>query len=281
MANSRDVIEAGSDLQELYIPPPGTPNQIDVVAVHGLGGHYLNTWAHVPSRGNGDATLWLRDLLPQKLPNAHVMSFSYDSAIYNRADQSVRATAGKLVQLLRDIREEYEDQNRPIVFIGHSLGGIIIKQALKHAKDRRHLFPDIHTNTTGLIFFATPHRGADAARWAAIVMDIASSVSLRPSPGFLKALQTDSETLLSVSEDFLPLAGSVHLVSFWEEHAHSVLGKPVVDKSSAVMGLPNEEVMMLGGNHQAICRFGVGDRRFDPVWRAIRRSAKKLPPGLF
>ncbi|KAK4140980.1 Alpha/Beta hydrolase protein [Dichotomopilus funicola] len=281
MANSRDVIEAGSDLQELYIPPPGTPKQIDVVAVHGLGGHYLNTWTHVPSRGNGDVTLWLRDLLPQKLPNAHVMSFSYDSAIYSRADQSVRATAGKLVQLLRNIREEYEDENRPIVFIGHSLGGIIIKQALKHAKDKRPRFSDIHTNTTGLIFFATPHRGADAARWAAIVMDIASSMSLRPSSGFLNALQTDSETLLSVSEDFLPLAGSVQLVSFWEEHTHPVLGKPVVDKSSAVMGLPNEEVMMLGGNHQAICRFGVGDRRFDPVWRAIRRSAKKLSPGLF
>lgn len=58
-------------------------------------------------------------------------------------------------------------------------------------------------------------------------MDIASSVSLRPSSGFLNALQTDSETLLKVSEDFLPLAGSVHLVSFWEEHVYSALGKAV------------------------------------------------------
>jgi hypothetical protein len=47
-----------------------------------------------------------------------------------------------------------------------------------------------------------------------------------------------------------------------------------VDKSSAVMGLANEEPMMLGGNHSTMCKFGVGDRRFEPVWRAIRRAAR-------
>jgi hypothetical protein len=51
----------------------------------------------------------------------------------------------------------------------------------------------------------------------------------------------------------------------------------VVNKASAVMGLANEEPMMLGGNHSTMCKFGVGDRRFDPVWRAIRRAAKRRP----
>jgi hypothetical protein len=51
----------------------------------------------------------------------------------------------------------------------------------------------------------------------------------------------------------------------------------VVDKTSAVMGLANEEPMMLGGDHSTMCKFAVGDRRFDPVWRAIRRAAKRRP----
>lgn len=87
------------------------------MAVHGLGGHYLNSWTHVPSRGPRNETLWLRDLLPQKLPNAHIMSFSYDSSIYTRSDQSVRATAGKLIQLLRDIRDEYVRSSSVVSFL--------------------------------------------------------------------------------------------------------------------------------------------------------------------
>jgi hypothetical protein len=84
---------------------PGHPNSI--VAVHGLNGDSLNTWTHVPEGGKGPETLWLRDLLPGKLPNAHVMSFQYDSSTCGMSEQSVRGNAGKLVRLLRDIREDY------------------------------------------------------------------------------------------------------------------------------------------------------------------------------
>jgi hypothetical protein len=76
------------------------------------------------------------------------MSFQYDSSTSGMSQQSVRGNAGKLVRLLRDIREDYvcahqlpravsgwrshprlqEEDNRPIIFVGHSLGGIVIKQ---------------------------------------------------------------------------------------------------------------------------------------------------------
>ncbi|KAH6636029.1 Alpha/Beta hydrolase protein [Chaetomium tenue] len=265
-------IESRGELHRLYIPPSGTPKQIDIVAVHGLNGDYHNTWTHVPEGGKGPQTLWLWDLLPGKLPNAHVMSFQYDSSTHGMSEQSVRGNAGKLVRLLRDIREDYEDEDRPIVFIGHSLGGIVIKQALKHAKD--HHFTDIATHTHGIVFFGTPHRGADAAGWASTLSGILATATHKPPSKFLEALKTDSVELRKISEDFRPLCGGVNIVSFYEEHAHRGLGRVVVDKSSAIMGLPNEDPMMLGGNHSTMCKFGVGDRRFDPVWRAIRRAAK-------
>ncbi|KAK3295430.1 Alpha/Beta hydrolase protein [Chaetomium fimeti] len=269
---STQGIESGGELHELHIPPSGTPKQIDIVAVHGLNGDSHNTWTHIPEGGKGPQTLWLRDLLPGKLPNAHVMSFQYDSSTHGMSEQSVRGNAGKLVRLLRDKREDYEEEERPIVFIGHSLGGIVIKQALKHAKD--HDFTDIYAHTNGIVFFGTPHRGADAASWAATLSGILSAASRKPPSKFLEALKNDSVELRKISEDFRPFGGRFNIVSFYEEHAHRLLGRVVVDKSSAIMGLPNEDPMMLGGNHSTMCKFGVGDRRFDPVWRAIRRAAK-------
>lgn len=77
------------------------------------------------------------------------------------------------------------------------------------------------------MFFGTPHRGADAASWAANVSDIVSAVSHKPSSKFLAALQTESADLCKISEDFRPLAGKFNIVSFYEEHAHRLLGKVV------------------------------------------------------
>jgi hypothetical protein len=47
-----------------------------IVAVHGLGGHPMNTWTHA-STGN----LWLRDFLPFAIPNARIMTFGYDARV--------------------------------------------------------------------------------------------------------------------------------------------------------------------------------------------------------
>lgn len=50
--------------------------------------------------------------------------------------------------------------SRPIVLLGHSLGGQLIKQALINAHNNPKYTP-IKNATTGLVFFATPHRGGD------------------------------------------------------------------------------------------------------------------------
>jgi hypothetical protein len=99
-------------------------------------------------------------------------------------------------------------------------------QALKHAKDDPS-FTDIYNHTNGIVFFGTPHRGAEAANWAATLSNIRAAVSRRPPSKFLAALQTESVELLKISEDFRPLGGKFNIVSFYEEHAHPLLGKVV------------------------------------------------------
>ncbi|KAK0645815.1 Alpha/Beta hydrolase protein [Cercophora newfieldiana] len=264
--------------------PSNARRPIDVVAVHGLNGHPFETWTQA---GKGDSTLWLKDLLHTKLPGVRVMTFGYDATVLgNTSEQNVRANAGSLLAELRNRREgddggdEDSDEGdhvglngRPIVFVAHSLGGIVVKQALTLANKKK-AYKDIADSTKGIIFFGTPHKGADAATWARQISDIVQVALHRPPASFLETLERHSPDLLKISEDFRVFAPRYAITSFYEQHATKVLGTVVVGKMSAVLHLPNEEATMMGGDHREMCRFGKADPRFDQVWRAIRRSSR-------
>ena len=82
----------------LYDPSPEAsvqPYGVDIVAIHGLNGDARRTWTH----SNG--TLWLQDLLPQKLPGARVFSYGYPSDIaFSRSAAGIRDYASLLLERL-------------------------------------------------------------------------------------------------------------------------------------------------------------------------------------
>ncbi|GAP82519.1 putative protein SERAC1 [Rosellinia necatrix] len=252
---------------------------MDIIAVHGLNGHYMKTWTDRPKSRR--RTMWLRDLLPEKLPGCRVMSFEYDASVSGMSTTTVRDAAGRIIQMLRDKRKESFYDNIPIVFIGHSLGGVVIKQALAIAerdysmeRTAKHIYgQDIAGCTKGIVFFGTPHRGADIAKWGAMIRNIARVVTCWPRPSFLDVLRRNSEDLYKISEDFLPLSSNYAIISFYEEYAIGIWGDVIVDKDSSVTGLPHEQKMMLSGDHRSICRFSRGDQQFETVWMRIEDAA--------
>ncbi len=54
----------------------------------------------------GNGTLWLRDLLPEKMPEARVMTFGYDASFMGSTSTGgVRGNATSLLNKLRDERD--------------------------------------------------------------------------------------------------------------------------------------------------------------------------------
>jgi hypothetical protein len=79
---------------------PGTESQafddVDIVAVHGLGGDRYRTWTHP----NG--TLWLRDVAVNQLPGARIYTFGYDSGVaFSKGTSTIRDFARILLEELR------------------------------------------------------------------------------------------------------------------------------------------------------------------------------------
>jgi hypothetical protein len=112
---------------------PESP-EVDLVAVHGLNvlgktnafGVRTWTWTGIRDKGEEEEVLWLKDLLPQQLPNARVLLFGYNSAIgLNTSTSGLSGAAENLLARLRVKRQN--DTQRPIIFLAHSLGGIVIK----------------------------------------------------------------------------------------------------------------------------------------------------------
>ena len=79
-------------------------NRSSVVAIHGFNGDPFKTWTHKETD-----VLWLRDLLPEELPNARIMTYGYNARFKNfTTHQDLRTIAAKLITELVDIRKPDE-----------------------------------------------------------------------------------------------------------------------------------------------------------------------------
>ena len=94
-----------------------------------------------------DKINWLTDddMLRRSFPRARILQFSYP------VDNNLKDVASELLRRLSDKRRGCgSGLARPIIFIGHSFGGIVISKALVIANEGG--CPDVALATVGLVF---------------------------------------------------------------------------------------------------------------------------------
>lgn len=142
--------------------------QPSIVAVHGL--NPTNTEFHAEATWTDGDKLWLKDFLPAQLPNARILLFGYNSNVaFETSISGVRENAVNLLNRLVNKRANTEE--RPIIFVAHSLGGIVVKRALVEAT-LDDSYKRICDATFGIAFFSTPHHGSNLGNLG----DIAASI---------------------------------------------------------------------------------------------------------
>ena len=188
----------------------------DVVFVHGLQGHPKRTWqskasAEASERRNkrfrldilgtsrsndssdSHAVFWPADLLAPRYQNIRILTYGYDSMV----TQGLTAPASKngIFQhgnsLLRSLdRVRGGCPSRPIIFVAHSLGGLVVKQVLiearKQSSDESLL--DIYKSAHAVIFFGIPHRGSNMASWGLLLSAFANAIQIDTNNAILRDL---------------------------------------------------------------------------------------------
>ncbi|KAI1149277.1 hypothetical protein F4825DRAFT_464274 [Nemania diffusa] len=240
---------------------------IDVVAVHGL--NPKNTLEHAEATWMAGDKLWLRDFFPHISPKARIMLFGYNANVaFETSAAGIREQAENLLNWLKIERKN--DPERILVFLCHSMGGIIVKRALVHAKSDES-YETIRTSTSGLVFFATPHRGGNGAAVGDIATKIARGVLLNPGNTFMEALKRNSIFAETLIDDFRQQLEDYPVLSFYETRPMGKLGivsytyrvlrrwlmMKIVDKRSATLGLPGTREIQIGldADHRDVCKF--------------------------
>ncbi|KAF5844167.1 hypothetical protein GGP41_002254, partial [Bipolaris sorokiniana] len=139
-----------------------------IVAVHGLGAHPDDSWCK--NAGTTEEPQWRNwlvehDMLPAVAPSARIMRYGYESQWFGQEamQQSVSTVAERLLRALKRERKVpmTDVPFRPLVFVAHCFGGLVVLKALLEAEQYPKEWPGLFSSTTGLVFFGTPFRGAE------------------------------------------------------------------------------------------------------------------------
>ncbi|EXJ70924.1 uncharacterized protein A1O5_05916 [Cladophialophora psammophila CBS 110553] len=279
-----------------------------IVFIHGFNGHPERTWRHkgdadnlIEDQGDGrprkfqkildsvkisrdrKSVYWPKDLLPHTVPHARILAYGYDTRFGHRlspprSQKSVYDFAKDFLMALEAVRRC--QPTRPLLFIAHSLGGVVVKEMLRQSYGYLNYHPHLRTiseSTLGIVFFGTPHGGADPrGLLRSIAENVARAFGFTANETVLESLLPSSERLKQLRDEFGPMARAegwkIHC--FQEDHGIKALnGRKVVEDPSPCLPDSRLEITQhIANDHMDMCRFsGLHDAEYGKVAAAISR----------
>jgi hypothetical protein len=223
----------------LQIVNSGEPTA-DLIFLHGLGGDAKTTW------GFDKPTGW-HTWIKACRPDLNIWSVDY------RVERS-EWTGGSMplfdraVNVLALLDNHVIGRDRPICFICHSLGGLIVKEMLRHARDVTATYSYIAKSAKGIIYFSTPHTGSSLADFAQkFELVFRNSIAV-------KELSAHHPRLRDLNIWFRNNYAGLEIQALIFFETQNTGKVRVVDETSADPGIPNVTPIPIDADHHAICR---------------------------
>jgi hypothetical protein len=164
-----------------------------------------------------------------------------------------------------DLLDSYGIGERPLMFITHSLGGLLVKQMLRNGRDYGK-WNAIASKTKGIIFLSTPHSGSDMASWIKYIGGILrTTVSVEELEAHHPQLR-DLNLLYRNDEQFSQIPTLIYC------ETRPTKGILVVNQTSADPGIKGVIPVPMDFDHISICK--VADKN-SQIYRQIKRFIEK------
>lgn len=212
--------------------PPGE-RHVDIVFIHGLGGTSRMTW----SKNRDLDYFWPLKFLPleKDIHEARILTFGYNANFRRGSGKSKLSVLDFSKDLLYDLKYAQDDSNpddtnlrmgeRPIIFIVHSMGGLVVKQAYMQGQNDP-TYEGIIKAVSSIIFLSTPHRGTNLAD----ILNRILQVSIG-STQFIAELSSGPHTIQLLNEQFRHVAPKLQVVSFYETRPTMMLKNAIVSSA--------------------------------------------------
>jgi hypothetical protein len=284
-AQHHDAPKGPLGLTTLFEPDLAVPVTADIVFVHGLNGGSQSTW----SKDNRASHFWPKEWLPidDAFHDVRIHSFGYPSGLAQESVLNVRDFSSSLLAAVRDSPSMNERSNNvgldlselplrridtecvqaPLIFVTHSMGGLVTKLAYILGRQNP-AFKSVVDRVCSIFFLATPHQGAAIAQTLGKLLAVVPGSGARP---FVNDLLPLSPILQSINEDFPPVCGGLQLFSFYETRPINLgLRKLlIVEKNNAVMNLANERRTLLDADHRTAAKYASPN---ESAYLAVRNA---------
>ncbi|KAF7559395.1 hypothetical protein G7046_g4757 [Stylonectria norvegica] len=251
---------------------------VDVVTVPCPGGHPLRTWNRdglmsryfgAPSMRDAEVTdsdrpapSWVRQGIRREVDVARILLYEHPEP---REGTTLSSLADEFLEELQELRSR-EENARPVLFVGHSIGGIVVKMALiKASRDSR--YEEILRQCYGVAFFGTPHQGSSYFAMPSLASSIQILLQLSsPLPvSVTDELRVGTRLLLHLDDDFKTIATDFRVWTFYETIDSRLSGNgagdvyftaPLASMRSAILGMRQENIFPLQSDHANMASFG-------------------------
>lgn len=213
----------------------GEGYDLDVILMHGLGGHPTDTW--ISKDGGFWPTAFVETVEKELNCSIRLLSLEYESSIGTlkrvSSDDIARigAAASRLLM-------SYRIGERNTVFVCHSMGGLVLKALLRHAasgKDRPNKeAPDLCSQVSGVLFLGTPHAGSKLALIGSYINRL---IGFEVCSKLVEGLARDfgDGAVSKLQEDFIDVARNrpwLRICSVFENTKIPGIDALIVDKES-------------------------------------------------
>jgi hypothetical protein len=160
-------------------------------------------------------------------------------------------------------------EDRPIIYVAHSLGGLVVANALSRPHGTDTTVAKMNANTVGAIFMGTPFEGSSIAKWGSLGLKFWSLVSVAEK-ATIKDLEQRSVRLAGINEamgTYIKTRDRDHsrrpleIVCFFEglpTRLGPLKKEKVVDRKSASLW-QGAKVLSIGATHSNMVKFAEED----------------------
>ena len=246
---------------EDHDPKTGSARAVlDIIFVHGLGGDNTGTW-------DADGDSFWPDWIAEDFPQCRVRQRGYDSNVFARFLTGKGASIQDLAGMLADDLVNRPDPAPHVLFVTHSLGGLVVKGMLRKCHDSGNSdWNELGRQTAGIAFLGTPHVGSRLA-------DALDLLLRRFKSTTSKQLTYAAPGLIELNEFFRTWAFNqgVEVRSYYE--TKDTNGFRIVDEVAANPNVHGSDPVGVEADHIGVCK---PTSREDRVYRSIASLIEKV-----
>ncbi|KAK4136137.1 S-adenosyl-L-methionine-dependent methyltransferase [Trichocladium antarcticum] len=224
---------------------------------------------------------WPLELLPTSCPRARVFTWGHHTRVANhqprRLQGDIFAHAEELLVELAAARTAMGARGgaRPIVFIAHSTGGVMVLRLAEAERDGP--LNEILTSTSAAVFLGSPHRATGRCRLGDAIRSMAgATLSADPGDAVLQELcGANSARAEHGRQAFVRLWDDCNFrVKTFQEsvvpgyQSPALRAETTLRRLASFIGDPREDAETIGALHSDICKFGSAE---DAGYQALAR----------